>query len=126
MIFKGEKCHYLRKFSGSFSDHVNYQEDDNVIDKIDIDNYDDVDNLIRCHLGLTTRWSSPASRWKTMRSSSVRFFKITKTASTIAVHVLVDLLTVPLKNDLKVGAAENSPAIQSQTATVTVEVRSKL
>ena len=44
----------------------------------------------------------------------------------IAVHALVDLLTVPLKNDLKVGAAENSPAIQSQTATVTVEVRSKL
>ena len=121
MIFKGERCHYLRKFSGSFSDHVNYQEDDIVIDKIDIDNYDDVDNLIRCHLGLTTRWSSPASRWKTMRSSSVRFFKITKTAHTIAVNG--DLLT--FKNDLKVGAAENSPAIQSQTATVTVEVRSK-
>ena len=50
------------------------------------------------------------------------FFKITKTAHTIAVNG--DLLT--FKNDLKVGAAENSPAIQSQTATVTVEVRSKL
>ena len=57
-----------------------------------------------------------------MRSSSVRFFKFTKTAHTIAVNG--DLLT--FKNDLKVGAAENSPAIQSQTATVTVEVRSKL
>ena len=112
----------------TLSDHVNYQEDDNVNDKIDIDNYDDVDDFFtsRCHLGLTTRWSSPASRWKTMRSSSVRFFKITQAAHTIAVNALGDLLTVPLKNDLKVGAAENSPAIQSQTATVTVEVRSKL
>ena len=79
----------------TLSDHVNYQEDDNVNDKIDIDNYDDVDDFFtsRCHLGLTTRWSSPASRWKTMRSSSVRFFKITQAAHTIAVNALGDLLT---------------------------------
>ena len=29
----------------TLSDHVNYQEDDNVNDKIDIDNYDDVDDF---------------------------------------------------------------------------------
>ena len=66
MIFKGEKCHYLRNSQAHFqlggllvsllqptwryltvtlSDHVNYQKDDNVNDKIDIDNYDDVDDF---------------------------------------------------------------------------------
>ena len=78
------------------------------------------------------------ARWILLNFPSVDMGTLSKTvgfslypsnwvaAHTIAVNALGDLLTVPLKNDLKVGAADNSPAIQSQTATVTVEVRSKL